>query len=103
MNQLIKNNERDHVLKLASEIEEVHDVFIDMAMLVDSQGESIENIQTSIENTNKEVIGAKTQLIKAKKYQYKTRKCCFRIIFIGCIMISILIIILLVSIPSSTK
>ena len=86
---------------LCREIEAVHDVFIDIALLVNNQGDQIDNIQTNIETTNTHVEGAKCQLIKAKKYQKKTRNCICRICIVITIFIGIIIIILLTTIPIS--
>ena len=98
----LRNEERKNLNKLASEMEAVHDVFVDMALLVDNQGDTIENIQTSIETTNTHVSGAKTELIKAKKYQKRTRKCMCRLICIGTIIVVIIIIIIFATIPISS-
>ena len=104
------DEEKDHVdqvanpeVRLAQEIEAVHDIFVNMALLVDNQGEQIDNIQTNIETTNTHVGGAKIQLIKAKKYQKRTRNCMCRIcIVVVGVLFGIIIIILLTSVPIST-
>ena len=97
-----RNEEREAMNNLANEMAAVQDVFIDMALLVDNQGETIENIQTSIDNTNHDIIGAKTELLKAKKYQKGTRMCMCRIMCIGSIIL-LIIIIIFITIPISTQ
>jgi t-SNARE complex subunit (syntaxin) len=98
--QQISQNERENVLKLASEIEQVNEIFVDLADLVNTQGESIENIETSIESTQKFTDSANTQLLQAKSYQKKTR-CCNKFICI-CTGIAItIVIILIITIPMS--
>ena len=77
-----RNNELAEINNLTNEIEEIHDIFIDMSHLVNEQGETLENIQTNIESTQHSTAGANTELIKATKYKRKTRRCMCRLISI---------------------
>ena len=47
--QVYQNDNLHEINNLCREVEEVHDIFIDMALLVDNQGHQIDNIQTNIE------------------------------------------------------
>lgn len=69
-----RNNELRELNTLTNEIEEIHDIFIDLSFLVNEQGETIDNIQTNVEETKQNTSSANTQLIKAKKYQKRKRK-----------------------------
>jgi t-SNARE complex subunit (syntaxin) len=76
-------------------VQEISELFTDMALLVTQQGETINSIQDNIEasanNTEKAVI----QLNKAKKYQSKYRVrsfYCFIIIFIILLIVIIIMI-----------
>ena len=95
-----KKKDRENIIKLASEIEEVNEIFIDLANLVNTQGESIENIETSIESTQKFTDSANTQLLQAKTYQKKTR-CCNKLICICSSIIITIITLIIVTIPMS--
>ena len=86
MNQSLLNNEIidipqqkqqdiqaiDH---LATGVQEVHELFTDMALLVNAQGENIDNIETNIQNSSMNIEQSNDQLIKANKYQKRKRRC----------------------------
>jgi len=62
------------ILKLEQSIKELHDMFMDMAMLVESQGEMIDNIERNILQTVDYVENAKTETKQAVVYQKKARR-----------------------------
>jgi len=62
------------ILKLEQSIKELHDMFMDMAMLVESQGKMIDNIESSVNNTQNYVEEAKVQTQQAVVYQQKARR-----------------------------
>ncbi|UYV63530.1 STX1A [Cordylochernes scorpioides] len=66
------------IMKLESSIRELHDMFMDMAMLVESQGEMIDIIEYHCEQARDYVETAKQDTKKALVYQSKTRKVPFR-------------------------
>jgi syntaxin 7 len=91
---LIVERERE-IENIHKGVQEISELFTDMALLVTQQGETINSIQDNIEasanNTEKAVI----QLNKAKKYQSKYRVrsfYCFIIIFIILLIIIIIMI-----------
>lgn len=95
------------ILKLEQSIKELHDMFMDMAMLVESQGEMIDNIENNMSNTANYVEVAKNETKAAVVYQSKARR--KKIIIIAlCILLAIILIVILVVllaayIPKSSK
>lgn len=81
----------------AKEIErsllELHQVFLDMAVMVEAQGEQMDNIEHHVINASNYVQDGNKNLKKAKDYQRGSRKC----MCIG--IIALLVIILLIVIP----
>lgn len=62
------------IMKLEKSIRELHDMFLDMAMLVESQGEMIDRIEYNVEQAVDYIESAKQDTKKAVKYQSKARK-----------------------------
>jgi t-SNARE complex subunit (syntaxin) len=91
---IIREREKG-INQLAIDIGHVSDLFTDLAILVNYQGNTIDNIQTNIENSTNSIDKATTQLIKANKYQIAKHRCrCKCIFFILIILLIIAIIIL---------
>ncbi|XP_033176721.1 syntaxin isoform X3 [Bombus vosnesenskii] len=88
------------IIKLENSIRELHDMFMDMAMLVESQGELVDRIEYLVDQTGDHVGQAWEELIKAEEYRSKARK---KMIFIViCVLISVVILIAIIigSVPS---
>lgn len=85
------------IIKLENSIRELHDMFMDMAMLVESQGEMIDRIEYHVEHAVDYVQTATQDTKKALKYQSKARRKLFLITICVTIAVIILIIILAVS------
>ncbi|XP_067128031.1 syntaxin-1A-like isoform X1 [Centruroides vittatus] len=66
----------EDIIKLESSIRELHDMFMDMAMLVESQGEMIDRIEYHCEHARDYIETAKQDTKKALAYQSKARRCC---------------------------
>ncbi|XP_043798467.1 syntaxin-1A isoform X2 [Apis laboriosa] len=62
------------IIKLENSIRELHDMFMDMAMLVESQGEMIDRIEYHVEHAVDYVQTATQDTKKALKYQSKARR-----------------------------
>jgi len=62
------------IMKLETSIRELHDMFMDMAMLVESQGEMIDRIEYHVEHAVDYVQTATQDTKKALKYQSKARR-----------------------------
>ncbi|KAG7198828.1 hypothetical protein KM043_001798 [Ampulex compressa] len=82
------------IIKLENSIRELHDMFMDMAMLVESQGEMIDRIEYHVEHAVDYVQTATQDTKKALKYQSKARRKLILIIICLTIAVIILIIIL---------
>merc|ERR1719454_2369371 len=74
--QSLKDIEARHedIMKLETSIRELHDMFMDMAMLVESQGEMIDRIEYNVEHAVDYVQTATQDTKKALKYQSKARR-----------------------------
>ncbi|XP_073943766.1 syntaxin-1A-like [Choristoneura fumiferana] len=73
------------IMKLETSIRELHDMFIDMAMLVESQGEMINRIEFHVENSVDYVEEALVDTKKAIEYQSKARR--KKIMMLVCVLI----------------
>ncbi|XP_068951830.1 syntaxin-2-like isoform X1 [Petaurus breviceps papuanus] len=69
----IESRHKD-IMKLESSIRELHEMFMDMAMFVETQGEMINNIEKNVMNASDYVEHAKEETKKAVKYQSKARR-----------------------------
>ncbi|XP_063352874.1 syntaxin 3b isoform X3 [Pelmatolapia mariae] len=81
------------IVRLESSIKELHDMFVDIAMLVESQGDLVENIEQNISKSVDHIEAAKEQTKKAVRYQTKARK---KIIIIAVVCAVVLLIILII-------
>ncbi|CAF0788090.1 unnamed protein product [Brachionus calyciflorus] len=75
------------ILKLEQSIKELHDMFMDMAMLVESQGEMIDRIEFNIQQSVDYILAANQDTKKAVKYQREARRVspkykCLGVVFI---------------------
>ncbi|XP_072156734.1 syntaxin-1A isoform X1 [Bemisia tabaci] len=78
------------IIKLENSIRELHDMFMDMAMLVENQGEMIDRIEYHVEHAVDYVQTATQDTKKALKYQSKARR--KKIMIIICLTILIVIL-----------
>ncbi|NXS87604.1 STX1A protein, partial [Erpornis zantholeuca] len=78
------------IIKLENSIRELHDMFMDMAMLVESQGEMIDRIEYNVEHSVDYVERAVSDTKKAVKYQSKARRKKIMII-ICCVILGVVI------------
>ncbi|PNF28694.1 Syntaxin-1A [Cryptotermes secundus] len=85
------------IIKLENSIRELHDMFMDMAMLVENQGEMIDRIEYHVEHAVDYVQTATQDTKKALKYQSKARRKKILIIICLLIVVAILIIVLAVT------
>ncbi|KAI5679652.1 hypothetical protein M9H77_00879 [Catharanthus roseus] len=93
MDTIMEIQERhDAVKEIEKNLRELHQVFMDMAVLVQTQGEQLDDIESHVQRASSFVRGGTQQLEVAKKHQKNTRKwTCFGIILL---LIIILIIVL---------
>ncbi|KAJ6698462.1 SYNTAXIN [Salix purpurea] len=82
----------DAVKDLENNLKELHQVFMDMAVLVQHQGEQLDDIESHVQRANSFVRGGTQQLQTARKLQKNTRKwTCFAIIIVLIIILVILL------------
>jgi len=89
------------IIKLESSIKELHDMFIDMAMLVESQGEMIDRIEYHVEHAVDYVQTATQDTKKALKYQSKARR--KKLILIAVLALVLLIIVIVIATSISNQ
>ncbi|XP_035918753.1 syntaxin-1A isoform X4 [Anopheles stephensi] len=84
------------IIKLENSIRELHDMFMDMAMLVESQGEMVDRIEYHVENSRDYVTTGQQDLVQAVKYMAKARK---KKIWVAlCVLIAIIILVVFLAI-----
>ncbi|CAM6086339.1 unnamed protein product [Calypogeia fissa] len=81
----------DGVKEIEKSLLELHQIFLDMAVLVESQGEQLNDIEANVNRAQSYVGQATTQLHVAKRIQRNTRK------WACCGILTLLIIILIVT------
>lgn len=84
------------IIKLENSIRELHDMFMDMAMLVENQGEMIDRIEYHVEHAVDYVQTATQDTKKALKYQSKARR--KKILIIICVLIAIAVLIIVLAV-----
>ncbi|XP_051950385.1 syntaxin-2-like isoform X2 [Xyrauchen texanus] len=86
----------EDILRLESSIKELHDIFVDMAMLVETQGEMIDNIEKNVNNAVEYIGSAKEQTKKAVRYQTRARR---KMVYLAiCAVLVILFVIIIVGV-----
>lgn len=78
------------IIKLEKSIKELHDMFIDMAALVQTQGEMIDRIEYNVVQSENFVKAASTDTKKAVKFQSAARR--KKIIILICLAVIIVIL-----------
>lgn len=78
------------VLKLEKSVEELHQMFMDMAVLVEAQGEMLDNVEAQVIMAKDYMQQGNKELKKALKARKQTRRrmCCFMI----CIIVLLVIV-----------
>lgn len=89
----------DAVKDIERNLKELHQTFMDMAVLVQYQGEQLDNIEANVGRATSFVRGGTEQLVTARKHQKNSRKwTCFVII-----LLLIIILVVVLSIHPWTK
>jgi syntaxin 1B/2/3 len=84
------------VKEIERNLKELHQVFLDMAVLVQAQGEELNDIESQMMRANSYVRGGVQQLHVARKHQKNTRKwTCFAILLFLIIALVIILPIVL--------
>lgn len=82
------------IVRLESSIKELHDMFMDIAMLVENQGEMLDTIELNVTHTVDHVEKARDETKRAVKYQGQARKKVIIIIVIVVVLLGILALII---------
>uniref|UniRef100_A0A665WMM8 Syntaxin-2-like n=1 Tax=Echeneis naucrates TaxID=173247 RepID=A0A665WMM8_ECHNA len=69
----IESRHKD-IIRLESSIRELHAMFMDMAMLVETQGDMVNNIENNVSNAAEYIVRAKEETKKAVRFQKKSRR-----------------------------
>lgn len=94
----IESRHKD-IIRLESSIKELHDMFVDMAMLVETQGEMINNIEKNVTNAVEYIGHAKEETKKAVRYQKKARR---KTLYIAiCVAVVVIILAIIVGTTAS--
>ncbi|KAK3866926.1 hypothetical protein Pcinc_027557, partial [Petrolisthes cinctipes] len=82
------------IIKLENNIKELYELFMNMAVLVESQGEVVDRIENHVCQAQEYVATAKVETAQAVRYQTKARK---KMILIGvCLAVLLLIVIIII-------
>ncbi|KAL0979480.1 hypothetical protein UPYG_G00185650 [Umbra pygmaea] len=81
------------IIRLESSIRELHAMFMDMAMLVENQGDMVNNIEKNVSNAAEYIGHAKDETKKAVRYQKKSRR---KQLILACAMLTVLAVIALI-------
>ncbi|KAJ0231191.1 Syntaxin-122 [Hirschfeldia incana] len=82
----------DAVKDIEKSLNELHQVFLDMAVLVVDQGEQLHNIEDGIKRTNTLIRSGADQLVKARFYQKNTRKwTCYAVLILIVIVVLVVL------------
>ncbi|AEE78943.1 Syntaxin-122 [Arabidopsis thaliana] len=82
----------DAVKDIEKSLNELHQVFLDMAVLVEHQGAQLDDIEGNVKRANSLVRSGADRLVKARFYQKNTRKwTCFAILLLLIIVVLIVV------------
>eukprot|EP01028_Stygiella_incarcerata_P009872 TRINITY_DN485_c0_g1_i2.p2 TRINITY_DN485_c0_g1~~TRINITY_DN485_c0_g1_i2.p2 ORF type:complete len:304 (+),score=123.93 TRINITY_DN485_c0_g1_i2:173-1084(+) len=88
---MIEDQHRD-ILRIEESLAELHQIFVDMAALVEMQGDVLENIMKNVSKSVSYTEAGLKEVIKAEEYQKKARrKMCYLIIIALVIMGAVLL------------
>nr|KAJ0190534.1 hypothetical protein LSAT_V11C800441160 [Lactuca sativa] len=93
LNTLEEIQERhDAVREIEKKLLDLHQIYLDMAVLVEAQGDLLDNIESQVTNAVDHVQSGTTALQTAKKLQKKSRKCMCIAIILLLIIIAIVVV-----------
>lgn len=82
------------IIKLENSIRELHDMFMDMAMMVEQQGEMVNQIEYNVANASDYVEQAKIETKKAVHYQSSARRKKIILIVILLVLLAVIAIVI---------
>ncbi|XP_022920860.1 syntaxin-1A isoform X6 [Onthophagus taurus] len=84
------------IIKLENSIRELHDMFMDMAMLVENQGDLVDSVEFHVSQATVHVSQGREEMGLAQKYMTKARK--KKILIIICLIVALIILIIILSV-----
>ena len=92
MNALADIQEKhEDIIKLARSVQELHELFVDMSVLVEAQGELLDQIEHHVVDAVEYAEAGVKELTKAKKLQQAARK---KMVAVACCLMIVLAIVL---------
>ncbi|KAM0059075.1 putative target SNARE coiled-coil domain, syntaxin domain, syntaxin/epimorphin [Helianthus debilis subsp. tardiflorus] len=86
----------DAIIEIEKNLIELHQIFLDMAVLVEAQGQQLNDIESHVAHASSFVRLGAEQIVEAKELQKSSRKCtCIALILILAIVICIMFFFLL--------
>jgi syntaxin 1B/2/3 len=85
----------DGVKEIEKNLLELHQIFLDMAVLVEAQGEQMNDIEANVNRAQSFVAGGTAQLHIAKRHQRNTRKwtcCCIILLLIIALIVTLVVL-----------
>ncbi|KAK7396774.1 hypothetical protein VNO78_17932 [Psophocarpus tetragonolobus] len=83
----------DGMKELENNLKELHQVFLDMAVLIQSQGEQLDNIESHLARANSFVRNGIQQLQTASKHKKKSKKCiCYALVLFLVVVLIVLLV-----------
>lgn len=96
MDTLAEIQERHNAVQdIEKQLLELHQIFMDMAVLVESQGELLDNIEVQVGQAVDHVQYGTKQLVEARKTQLNTRKwiCCGIVLVVVIVIVIVIVVI----------
>uniref|UniRef100_A0A4W5KX09 Syntaxin 2 n=1 Tax=Hucho hucho TaxID=62062 RepID=A0A4W5KX09_9TELE len=93
LNEIVSRHQ--DIIRLESSIRELHAMFMDMAMLVENQGDMVNNIENNVSNAAEYIGRAKEETKKAVRYQKKSWRKLFWLAI--CVALALLILVIIIA------
>ncbi|XP_074575417.1 syntaxin-121-like [Curcuma longa] len=91
------------VADLERSLAELHQVFMDMAVLVEAQGQQLDNIENNVGRAESFVRRGTEELVTARAYQKNSRKCTCIAIVILLLVVAVVVVPIAVSLANKSK
>jgi t-SNARE complex subunit (syntaxin) len=90
------NDRYNEILAIEASVQELHQLFLDMALLVEQQGELLDSIEFQVKQTEEHIDNANIQMTGAIKHLRSVRKtqlycCCALMIILGIVILVVII------------
>lgn len=97
-NESIIAEREDEIREIENTMREVNDIFKDLAVMVEAQGEQIDVIETNVQETAAKTKKADEELTKANKYQKgAAKKICLILVILAVVAVAAVIAIVVVA------